>query len=518
MAKRSVLILIALSLLLPLAAQTVDETELGAVSGRTIEFINYVGPHDRIDTAEEIRDIGRRLGRAVASGTARSGEVGRYSVIHAVDPSVPAGLDADIIILGEGARVDHIRNLRRIVAGYLEGAYSYSARDADTLAVFITIYNAVYRGDMAYFDSKYKQVVTRELTAVTAGLPLRWDEWAGRSRIVIPLSSRAGAGVIGSVDTTPISDKPTVESLTKEDERAAIEERQALVDIKERDVEQEKAAIEQEKGRIDREEQAIAGEKERVAAKEGAASAGTITEKGAEQQASLSTSEAAKAEEAAIAAREEAVAQKKEEVAQREEAVAKKEDEIAKDRESIAQAQKDVIAGEVGRAQAQDAAGVALFELMDPNQPYARIVLVDMATGQTLRRSEINTIRVPSVVDLGSAFAAVAGQSTATGGLVRLVRIEKADYAKVTQGSDDLFADTQLWKFGSSLYAVTRKGADWVIGRFDPATLELKATSAPISRYTFLTEHQGKLVAQRPGMGFLVLDRESLATVSEVKR
>lgn len=530
MTKRILAFVLALAVMAPAFAQSVAEDELGSVAGRAVEFINYVGPHDRIETAAEIRAIGQRLGRAVAAGAVRAGEAGRYQVIHAVDPSVREGFDADIIVLGEGIRVDHIRNLRRIIAGYLEGAYAYSAADADTLAVFITIYNAVYRGDMAYFGRLYKQVVLRELDEFTAGLALRWDQWPGRSRIVIPLTSRAGTGVVGSVATTPISDAATVEGLRREDPAAVVDTRQDLVDIKERDVEEERAAIETERRRIAAEESALAAERDRLAAERERQAAQAVAETetgpgaaaeggpGAEQEARLAVTEAARREEAALAEREAALAGDREELAAREEAVAAKEEEIASDRREIAQEQRQEIAAQVAQAQEQAAAGVVLFELMDPNQPLSRLVLVELATGRTLRRSELNTIRAATVVDLGSAYAAVAGQATGTGGAVRLVRIDKADYAKLVEGKDEIFPETQLWRFGTSLYAVAKKGSDWVIGRFDPETLELKASSAPVTRFTMLIENQGRLVAQKPGSGFLILDRESLATLGEVRR
>lgn len=538
MTKRILAFVLALAIMAPAFAQSVAEDELSSVAGRAVEFINYVGPHDRIETVAEIRAIGQSLGRAVAAGAVRAGEAGRYQVIHAVDPSVRDGFDADIIVLGEGIRVDHIRNLRRIIAGYLEGAYAYSAADADTLAVFITIYNAVYRGDMAYFGRLYKQVVLRELDEFTAGLALRWDQWPGRSRIVIPLTSRAGTGVVGSVATTPISDAATVEGLRREDPAAVVDTRQDLVDIKEREVEEERAAIEAERRRIAAEEAALAAERDRLAAERerqsdqaasaaetgpGAASetgpgAAVEAGPGAEQEASLAVTEAARREEAALAEREAALQSDREELAAREEAVEAKEDEIASDRREIAQEQRQEIAAQVAQAQEQAAAGVVLFELMDPNQPLSRLVLVELATGRTLRRSELNTIRAATVVDLGSAYAAVAGQVTGTGGAVRLVRIDKADYAKLVEGKDEIFPETQLWRFGTSLYAVAKKGSDWVIGRFDAETLELKASSAPVTRFTMLVENQGRLIAQKPGSGFLILDRESLATLGEVGR
>ncbi len=541
----------ALCLTLTTTALDVDETEVAAARAEAIEFINYEGPHDLIESAESIRGIGRALGGAVARGATRSGEVGRYMVIHAVDPAVKTGFDADIIILGEGARVDHIKNLRRIVAGFLESAYGYSAKDADTLSVFITIYNAVYRGRLDYFGSKYKPVVMAELPAAHAGLSVRWDEWAGRSRIVIPLTSRAGAGVLGSIDTTSITDKPTVASLKDESPTAGVAERMDVVDLKERGQEEEKAAIDAEKARIAREEAAIAAEKARIeaatattatttgtvgattgttaAAGETAGTAAAVitgtgadaVAKGADQEASIAVSEKAREEEAAaardVAARASQVEADKAALAAREEASVAKDTEIAADRADITADQKDAIKEEVTKAADKEANAVPLFELVDPNLPFARLALVDLTTGETLRKSALNTIKANTVVDTGDAFVAVAGQVTGAGGAVRLVRIAKADYADVVQGKDDVFADTMLWKIGSSMYAVVKKDAGWAIGRFDPATLELKASSAPVTRWTFVTQSGGRLVVQGPSGGFLILDTEALTTASEFK-
>ncbi|MBU0928178.1 MAG: hypothetical protein KKA67_10540 [Spirochaetes bacterium] len=543
--------LAALGLALSAAALDVDETEVSSAGGRAIEFINYEGPHAVVETAESIRGIGRALGRAVAGGVPRYGEVGRYSVIHAVDPATKAGFDADIIVIGEGSRVDHVKNLRRIVAGFLEGAYGYSPKDADTLAVFVTIYNAVYRGDLDYFSAKYKPVVIKELDKSNAGLSVRWDEWAGRSRIVVPLSSRAGSGVLGSVDTTPITDAPTVQSLKDESPSGGVAERMDVVDLKERGQEEEKAAIAAEKERIAREEAAVAADKARLEADKaasgqaagpaeavpatdatapatGAAPAGTpvaapgpadgAAAAGSGQEASIAVSEKARAEEAEIAAREAAVEADKAALADREEKAAAKDTEIAADRAAIAADQKDAIKGEVAAAASREAAGVALFELVDPDAPFSRIALVDLKTGETIRKSALNTIRAATALDLGDAYVAVAGQVTSSGGAVRLVRVAKADYADVVQGTDDVFADAPLWKIGASVYAVVKRGDSWVLGRFDPVTLGLASSSAPVSRWTFLSESGGRLIAQGPSGGFLILEAESLATASEIKR
>lgn len=540
------LIMLALLLTLSVSALDVDTVEVESTQAFTIEFINYVGPHTIIESAEAIRGIGRNLGNAVAKGSKRFGEIGRYSVIHAVDASTPIGFDADILFLGEGAKVDHIDNLRRIIAGYLEGAYAYSKKDADTLAVFISIYNAVYRGKMDYFNSKYKAVVTKELSQNTAGLALRWDEWAGRSRIVIPLSARAGTGILGSIDTSPITDKSTVESLKQESADKGIDKRMDIVDLKERSQEEEKAAIDAEKARITKEEKALAEEKaktepiktelsqaqelpeskSREQAKTETDKAIESTEKpedkkseiGSEQSASIAVSDKAKEEEKAIADKEAKLAEDKAKLEEREKVLEAKDQEIAADRADIAKDQKEAIKSEITAANAKIASGTVLFELVDPNQPFSRLSLIDLKTGENLQKSQVNTLKANTVQDVGGAYVAVAGQANSSAAAVRLARIDKTNYDNVLYSKEDVFPDSPLWKYGDSLYVVIKNGTNWVIGRYDSIKLELKASSAPVSRFSFLSQSPSGLVAQSPGGTFLILDAEKLTTITELKR
>jgi hypothetical protein len=356
------------------------------------------------------------------------------------------------------------------------------------------------------------------------------------------------------VDTTSITDAPTVDSLRTESPTGGLDERRDIVDIKERDVDQQKADLEAERARIAAEEKALAEERARIEASRAAAAAPAPTpaapqtatpatttttaspaatpaaaasaeaaaERGEDQDASIAVSERAKAEEQAaeqaLAEREARLAEEKAALADKEQAVAAKEEEIQEDRAAIAEEQKEAIQTEVRAGTEREARATPLFELMNPELPLARIVLVDLQTGARLRRSEINTIRPATITDVGNAWVAVAGQTSATGGAVRLVRVAKADYSDLKQGSDDVFAETMLWQYGSFVYAVAKKGPDWVIGRFDPVTLELKATSMPVSRWTFLSEGGGRLVAQGVNGDFLVLDAAALTTVAEIKR
>ncbi|MDR2103204.1 MAG: hypothetical protein LBP42_03765, partial [Treponema sp.] len=95
---------------LSLAAQEVDTDELEQ-NQAPVFFLNYEGPHARIDTLEQIRNIGYSLGTAARDGALRPGQTGRYFIIHSISDPEGDKLDADIFGLGVDVGVDHIRNL-----------------------------------------------------------------------------------------------------------------------------------------------------------------------------------------------------------------------------------------------------------------------------------------------------------------------------------------------------------------------------------------------------------------------
>lgn len=537
---------------------SVARDELASAQGAKVVFIDYEGPETRVQSLAEIRGIGTSLGRSMGAGPSRSGEAARYSVIRAVDPSVKEGFDADIIVLGPDAQVDKIRNLRAIIAGYLASAWGYGDKDAATLSTFITVYNAVHRGELSYFGSRYKAIVTKELSAENAGLSTRFDEWPGKSRIVIPLSAGAQPGKLGAVETGAVSDKGVVESLRAEP-GASLGERQDMTELKDREVEQRKedlaakqaeiaqaeSELAQQKAAIAEEKQAIAEEKGQAAAPggaageaaagggaakagagtgaagtQGAADTGAVAAggAGAEQQASIESREAAvKAQEAEAAAKEKTIAEQKTEAATEEKAIAAKEAEVKEDRAGIAADQKSAIAAEVAAKEAAASGGIYLFELLGPDSPFARLVRLDEKTGKLLSASKLNSIHSRAVLDEGASYVLVAGREGGNAA-VRLARLDKASLSESAEGKDDLFADTALWKLGDSYYAVGKgSGGDWRLLRLD-SKLGLAATSAvAINPYSLLVPGSGGLIVQAAGGGFVVLSQDRLERIKELK-
>jgi hypothetical protein len=531
-----------------------DRAEIESVGASSVVFVNYEGPEPRIDSLADIKGLGAALGRELPAGGAatRSGSAARYQVIRAIDPSVKTGLDADIIILGPGAQVDNIRNLRWIIAGYLVAAWSYAEKDAYTLATFITVYDAVHRGDMKYFSAKYKEIVQRELTPETAGLALSYAEWAGKSRIVVPLSAGAAAGRLGAVDTGAVSDKAVTESLKAQPDKG-VAERQALVDVKEREAAQKQAELDKQKAALAAAEKKLADDKAKAEADRAAleaakaaaaasapaappnpaatASAAVATPEapagtnagapagGAAPSAELSTKEAAvKAEEAQVAAGTAAVAAKKADVVAGEAAVASKQTEAAAERKDITADQKQVIAAEVAAKGAAAAAGVFLIRVGNDADHLAQVVLVDPGKGAAIRSSRINTLHLRSLAELPDAFVAVSGLAGKPGG-VKLVKLDKASLESVAETKSEMFPESAVLVSGDSIYALasTPDGKCYV-ARFAVADLAEQARAKDASApYALLREASGEIAAQSPDGSFALLKPDTLEKVKDLQ-
>ena len=508
----------------------VDKPEIDSVKNKTIEFINYTRPHDAVDSADTIRGIGSNLAGAVKAG--RAGDMNRYSVIHCVDPAVKEGLDADIFIIGKNAGVDHINNVRLIIAGYLKAAYGYSDKDAATLAHFVTIYNAVYRKNMDFFNQKYKQVVTKNLTKEKAGLALRYDEWPGQTQIVIPLTDQKYAGTISSVDTTSISDKKVVEKM-REDKGKDLEKRKEMVDLKERESEeaakraevakkeanvkqkeadkQKKEADTKQKAAEKQKKETEQKQKEAKKAEEKAATTGKPEDKKvaeekkkeaekSQKETEKKTEEAKKAKDAADEKQKKADEAKKE-VKEEEKMAEKKTEEAQTDRKDIASDTQKIIEEKKAEKKAEGDAAIASsipgygLKVVDDSKMLSELVLLDLKTEEELRTSGINTIRGRNLHIVGKNLMAIAGTKSGNA-VIALVLIDAKSLEIVKQSQENIAGESVLIKNGNDYYAVIDNNGKYFIGRYNDK-LELQAKSAvEVLPYTPITIGDKGLLVQ----------------------
>ncbi|MDR1972440.1 MAG: hypothetical protein LBQ46_11030 [Treponema sp.] len=508
----------------------VNQSELE--EGQTpVSFINYEGPHARIETRVQIRNIGFVLGQAVRGGNNSPGTRGRYFVIHAAGPEDGQRLDADIFGLGPDTGVDHIRNLRLIVQGYLEGAYLYSARDAALLAEYVTVYNAVYRGDWEYINFRYKDEVIAELDQERAGLSIRFDEWPGRTLMLIPMGTGA-AGSLSALDTAVVGDPQVVEELRKDEDRG-VTQRQDMVDLKEREADEAGERAEEQREEADREQRQIDQERQQLEEDRRQAQparpeqeaqpvqrpaqgppvqderpnreqAPADSQAAPEQRQPDPREEEFERREAELDRRQEAVDERREEAQRNEDFAAQKREEAREERESIARDQQELI----NQDNPPEEEGRISAVLNDRDSPLGQFVKLDR-NGEELRRSAVNTVNVRTIVAVEDRIIAVAGENRGSGA-IRLIEVDRRTLDMKAQGEDDIHPQSLLWVNGTDLYAITVTGGAAYLGRFNPGLVRQTRSAETVHPYAALIFQEGLILTQRQDGSALVLDAQTL--------
>lgn len=525
----------AIALLISLSttafALEVDENELKSTGTiDTVVFVNYTGPHAIIDSLNSIKKIGSDLGTVIAANPekmTKTGDANKYSVIHAIDPSESGKLDADILLIGPNATVDHIKNLRYIIASYLSSAYGYSEQDAETVAVFVTVYNAVYRGNTEYFAKKYKNIVNSNLTADKCGLALNYKDWPGQSQIVIPLYDVKGG--LSSVDTSVISDKEVVKHMQEDDDKN-VESRKQMVDIKEREAEEatekaqeaQKKAVEEQKKLQEEKQKTQEVKKEAEAAKKEAEQAKKVAEENPndkkaqeeaakKQEVAEEKQEELKAQEEKQAEQEEKTEEAKETAAAKQAVADKKTNEAQKERKEIAKDQQEVIEKAI-----KDAATPAVYgmELTDEDQLLSTLIKVNSQNGQIIKTSPVTYIRNRTMFQAGENFIAIAGENKRNGA-VKLVLLSP-DTMEITAESNEIVHENSvLIQDGTDYYCVIQDGKNWVLAKYDQElTLNLKSPVPLMSSTPVSITEAGILVTGAKGYVKL-LDKSDLTEISE---
>lgn len=525
----------AIALLISLSttafALEVDENELKSTGTiDTVVFVNYTGPHAKIDSLSSIKKIGSDLGTVIAADPEKmtnTGAANKYSVIHAIDPSESGKLDADILLIGPNATVDHIKNLRYIIASYLSSAYGYSEQDAETVAVFVTVYNAVYRGNTEYFAKKYKNIVNSNLTADKCGLALNYKDWPGKSQIVIPLYDVKGG--LSSVDTSVISDKEVVKHMQEDDDKN-VESRKQMVDIKEREAEDatekaqeaQKKAVEEQKKLQEEKQKTQEVKKEAETAKKEAEQAKKVAEENPndkkaqeeaakKQEVAEEKQEELKAQEEKQAEQEEKTEEAKETAAEKQAVADKKTNEAQEERKEIAKDQQEVIEKAI-----KDAATPAVYgmELTDEDQLLSTLIKVNSQNGQIIKTSPVTYIRNRTMFQAGENFIAIAGENKGNGA-VKLVLLSPDTMEISAESNEIVHENSVLIQDGTDYYCVIQDGKNWVLAKYDQElTLNLKSPVPLMSSTPVSITEAGILVTGAKGYVKL-LDKSDLTEISE---
>lgn len=477
-------------------------SELESAPTQEIQFNSYTGPVTVFNTMAQIRNIGTELGEQIANGALTAGEENRYYVIHATDNEVQASkLDADIFVLGKDVGVDHIRNLRAIISAYLVAAYDYSVEDADTLSVFITVYNAVYRTNIDSVKEKYKPVVLEHINNSIAGLSTEYTDWPGKTQIIIPLTGR-GRGSLSAVDTTTITDEDVVENI-RQDSDKGVDIRTDMKDLKEREADEaELNAQEAAKEAADAQmlvkdaqndvreaqsalQEAQVGSKEAEEAFEMAQGNANINpdDPDARQKAldaSLLVQESRKnAEDAekALAESKEALKDAKEDASIKAEVATAEQNFADKKRQEAQDESKDIAKDNLTLPGNDKIISAAYgLKIVDKESLLSAIVLLDKDTGKELKTSSMKYIRGRNFYQCGTNFVAIAGQNGGNAA-IRLVLIDGVSLEMIMQSDDTVADNAVLAEFDNNFFTVIQKNGKWLIGKYS-SELDLVAISS----------------------------------------
>lgn len=562
----------------PAAGLEVDIDELRKAG--KIEFINYAGPQRNRDSVAAVKSIGTGLAAAAEKRgeNARVNYYMKYSLIRAISKEEPEKLSADIVSIDREARVTHIQYIRRILSGYFERMYGYSEKNAYTLAVFTTYYNAVYRGDMGYFGGAYKKVVIGNLSAANAGLATRYDQWPGATRIVIPLTEEAKRGAIDSIDPDIISDKKVRTAVRKEDEN--LEQRKDLVDLKEKIIEKEKKETAEKKADLTRDAREVEKEKKRVEAekadverkkreqareerklKDEKEKAKTIAD--AEQKKKKEEDIAAREEklkeeqrktaekEKTVAREEKKVAEKKEEIKREEKKVAEKEAKTAKKEEALREEKKEIAKDELKkdikespalakakleekekeldkredelRSKELDKSVFAeklyylkIREYLEAGHYNNEMYMINAATRKVMFRSPVENICGSRYDVFSGGVAVIVHQGDHRTGH-RLVLLDRETLRESKRGKDDIFWRSFVEIRDGFIYVVTVENGKYYLGRYDGALERTARSTEAVSENTFISFYGEYVYINRHDKKILVLKKNDLSLVEVIE-
>ncbi len=533
MKKITCLLLISLLSISSIFSLEVDKNELNTTGNEIIEFINYTGPHKVIDSAQAIKKIGSDLGKDISlSVSSTNGSNEKYYVVHSVTSESKDQLDADIIYIGSSATVDHVDNLRRIISGYLQSAYNYSEKDANTLAVFITVYNAVYRGKLDTFKSKYTEDVVKNLSSENCGLSTNYKDWPGKSEIVIPLFDVKNGG-LSTVDTSVIADSKVVDSM-QEDEDRNIDSRKDMVDLKEREADEssekaqeaQKEAVQEQKVLNETKKEAEEAKKEAEEAKKEAEEAKKVAEENPnDKKAQETAKEAEKKAEEATAKAEEKQQQveeqqkktddAKEAAKEAQEIADKKQNEAQTERKEIAQDQQEIQQEKIAEAKANTEYGIII---VDEENLLSRLVKFNSDNGEIIRKSPVAVIRNRTIFEVGSEgseqFISVAGDN-AGNGTIKLVLMDQDNMEITRESNETLSEDSVLVKDGDDYYCVIDDNGKWVVAKYNAElSLRYKSSIAVKSSTPITITKSGVVVTDSTGQ-LMLLSKTDLSAITK---
>lgn len=559
-------IILLLCTLSPLTALEVDIDEISK-SGR-VNFTNYEGTGRKYESVSQIKSIGYQLSYKKKQGS--ESDVFRYHMkyhILRVAAEEPEKYSSDIFFIDKDANVDHIKNVRRILSAYLEGSYGYTVKEADAIALYLTYYNAVYRGNTEYFASNYSGNILKYITNQNAGISTRYNEWPGRTAIIIPLTKESKKGKLEKIDPFTISDEKTTREVKKDKESG--DDRKEIIELKKKDIEKSKTNLEEEKKKIEEKKKTVTEEKKKTEdKKEEVVKKKEEIKKEKEETSKIKDPEEKKKQE-------EEIKKKEEEVKKEEKQIKESEDKIKKDEETIKKTEKETekkeeeikkkeenVKKETSEetAEKKDEKKTSTEETLTKKEEALKKkeeeldkredLLKDKQTDPNVFGLKLYYLKVKDYlegghynnelyminastkkIDFKSPVTNICGRryDVFSGGIVvithqgdhvsghRLTLIDREKLTVKATGENDIFWRSFIEIKENSIYAIIKEGNSYYLGKFDQELKIVAKSKEKISEDTFITFFDDFIYINRDDRSIIVLNKNDFTLAGEIK-
>jgi hypothetical protein len=563
MKKINVIIITSLFTMLLTAAGSSLEVDIDEIKTKPVKFINYEGKYERPDSIQDVERIGQKLARdSKVNETVRF--FMKYSVIHVVSKDEPDKFSADVFSIDKDAKVGHIDMVRRIIGSFLIKKYNYSKRDAEAISLFLTYYNAIYRGNINYYSSKYKSLVVRHINASNSGISTRYNEWPGATKMLFPLTDKAQKGKLDAIAPDIISDEKTRKEVARDSKNIPV--RKDMADIKERVLEKDKKALEEKKQELKKEEAKIEQEKKPLEKKkEEITKREEELKKEKEEIKKIAEPEKRKEKETEAGEKEKQLAKEKEESGKKQEELAKKETEAQKEQKKISEQEtkiaergkdlekekKDIerdeikrdIAKEPDKAQAkleekakeldkrEDAlrAGeldkniyanklyyLKIKEYLEGGHYNNDMYMIDAATMKVMFKSPVEFICGSRYDVFSGGVVVITHRGSHTMGH-RLSILDRNTLMATVNGEDNIFWRSFIEIRDNHIYVIVNDKGKYYLGRFDGNLKLVAKSNEAISEETFISFFEDKIYINRLDKTIIVLNKNDLSLMGEVK-
>lgn len=504
-------------------------------------FENYVAPGAVSTPVDVIKSIGSGLAEQSDQNTEdnRWRYFGKYSIIRAVSENDDDRFSADIFSIDKDARVTHIKFVVRMIQGYLEKKYEYSAKDAETLAFYVVYYNAVYRSDIEYFKERYKPVVMQHLSQENAGIARSYKDWPGKTRILIPLSAGATKGDIDAVDTEEISDDKVDEEIKEDgndDKREDMNEiKEKVIDKKKDEIKEKEDEIKEKKDEIKEDEEELEKKKEDLKEKKDDAEKTTDPEEKKKKEDEI------KEDEEEIKEDEEAVEEKKKQVKEDEEQLEEDKKQVKEDEDNLEEDKKDLENEKTGgdtttedtttddktdedeeddQKKANNVYGNYLYYLKvkqyEPNGHYHnRMYMIDAVSRKIVKSSPDDTI-CGRKYDLFKEGIAVITSENNNDSAHHLTLLDLKTLQPVVHSKENIFWRSFVEIEDNKVYAIVEDNKSYYLGMFDKNLKLLKRSIEKINADTFITFFEDTIYINHEDKSILVLKKSDLSRVAVI--